>query len=116
MEMDSDRVARYPVELSAVGQQGSTRHEPMNDRRAIELLAVVVVYFFAFVTVIGPAIEAVTGFETLWPAAPRGVDRLWQLVSNPQGWLLALGYVPVQFGYLFFRARLAGESVDAYWE
>lgn len=88
----------------------------MNDRQAVELLAVVVAYLLAFVTLIGPAIESVTGFEPLWPAAPFGAERLWQLVSNPQGWLLALGYVPVQFGYLFLRARLAGESVDAYWE
>jgi len=88
----------------------------MNDRQAFELVAVVVGYFLAFFIIIGPTIESVTGFETLWPAAPFGVERLWQLVSNPQGWLLALGYVPVHFGYLLLRARLAGESVDAYWE
>ena len=88
----------------------------MHYRQALELVAVVVGYFVAFFTVIGPAIESVTGFETLWPAGSFGAERLWQLVSSPQGWVLCLGYVPVQFGYLIVRARLAGESVDAYWE
>jgi hypothetical protein len=70
-----------------------------------------------FFTVVGPAVESVTGFGMLSARVrPCSLERNWELVSKPQGWLLCLGYVPTHFTYLFVRARLAGESVDDYWE
>ena len=88
----------------------------MNSNQSLEILLVGILYLCVFVLVVGPALESATGLETLSPEATRGVERTWELVSNPQGWLLCLGYVPVHFTFLFVRARLAGESVDSYWE
>jgi hypothetical protein len=89
----------------------------MDSSHPLELLAVLVCYLLAFAFVIGPAIESVTGLETLSaPGYPGSFERTWELVSKPQGWLLCLGYVLTHFTYLSIRARLAGESVDDYWE
>ena len=88
----------------------------MTSNQSLEILLVAVLYLSVFVVLIGPAIESATGLETLSADATRGVDRTWELVSKPQGWLLCLGYVPVHYTYLFVRARLAGESIDSYWE
>ncbi|TKX75862.1 hypothetical protein EXE46_01830 [Halorubrum sp. GN11_10-6_MGM] len=88
----------------------------MNSNRSLEILVVGILYISVFVAVVGPTLESLTGLETLSVETTRGVERTWDLVSNPQGWLLCLGYVPVHFAYLFVRARLAGESVDSYWE
>jgi hypothetical protein len=87
----------------------------MRSDQSLEILVVGILYLCVFVWIVGPALESVTGLETLSTEA-RGVERTWNLVSNPQGWLLCLGYVPVHFTYLFVRARLGGESVDSYWE
>ena len=88
----------------------------MSSKRSLEILVVGILYISVFVVVIGPVLESATGLETLSTDAARGLDRTWELVSEPQGWLLCLGYVPVHYAYLFVRARLAGESVDSYWE
>jgi len=89
----------------------------MGSNHSLEILAVLVLYFLVFLVVVGPAVESVTGFETLsGEGLPGSFERNWELVSKPQGWLLCLGYVPTHFTYLFVRARLAGESVDDYWE
>ncbi|MEA1930156.1 hypothetical protein [Halohasta litorea] len=89
----------------------------MSNRQSLEIIGVAGVYLFVFTTGFGPAIESITGFETVSPGVGVGAaERFWELVSHPQGWLLAFGYVPVHFAYLFVRARLAGESVDDYWE
>ena len=87
----------------------------MRSDQSLEILVVGILYLCVFVWIVGPTLESVTGLETL-STEGRGVERTWNLVSNPQGWLLCLGYVPVHFTYLFVRARLAGESVDSYWE
>lgn len=87
----------------------------MRSDQSLELFVVGILYLCVFVYIVGPALESVTGLETLSKGS-RGVERTWNLVSNPQGWLFCLGYVPVHFTYLFVRARLAGESVDSYWE
>ncbi|RDZ44945.1 hypothetical protein C5B91_08630 [Haloferax sp. Atlit-10N] len=88
----------------------------MSSNQSLEILAVAILYLCVFVMVVGPAIESILGFETLSMDATSGVERTWDLVSKPQGWVLCLGYVPVHFAYLFIRARLAGESVDTYWD
>ena len=88
----------------------------MSPDRSAEILVVGILYICVFVTVVGPALESLTGLETLSLEATRGIERTWDVVSNPQGWLLCLGYVPVHFSYLFVRARLAGESVASFWE
>ena len=88
----------------------------MRSDQSLEILVVAVLYLCVFVVIVGPALESVTGLDTLSTEATRGVERMWELVSSPQGWFLCLGYVPVHFTYLFVRARLAGESVDSYWE
>lgn len=89
----------------------------MGSPHPLELVAVLALYLLVFFTVIGPAVESITGFEMLSaPGRPGSLERNWELVSKPQGWLLCLGYVPTHFTYLFVRARLAGESVDDYWE
>ncbi|MDS0294919.1 hypothetical protein [Halogeometricum luteum] len=73
-------------------------------------------YMCVFVLVVGPDLESVTGLETLSMETTRGAERTWDLVSEPQGWFLCLGYILVHYTYLFARARLAGEPVDSYWE
>ncbi|WP_042663624.1 hypothetical protein [Haloferax sp. ATB1] len=88
----------------------------MRAHQSLEILAVAILYICVFVIVVGPALDSITGLETLSMDATRGVERTWDLVSKPQGWILCLGYVPVHFAYLFVRARLAGESVDSYWD
>jgi len=88
----------------------------MSSNQSLEILVVAILYICVFVMVVGPALESVTGLETLSMDAIRGVERTWNLLSNPQGWFLCLGYIPVHYTYLFVRARLAGESVDSYWE
>jgi hypothetical protein len=88
----------------------------MSANQSLEILAVAILYMCVFVMGIGPALESLTGLDTLSMETTRGVERTWDLVSNPQGWVLCLGYVPVHYTYLFVRARLAGESVDSYWE
>ena len=88
----------------------------MDSKRSLEILGVAILYISVFVVVVGPVLESAIGLETLSTDTTRGVERTWDLVSKPQGWLLCLGYVPVHFTYLFVRARLAGESVDSYWE
>jgi hypothetical protein len=89
----------------------------MGSTHPLELVAVLACYLLVFFTVVGPAVESVTGFEMLSARGqPGSFERNWGLVSKPQGWLLCLGYVPTHFTYLFVRARLAGESVDDYWE
>ena len=88
----------------------------MRSDQPLEILVVGILYICVFVMIVGPALESATGLEPLSTDATRGVERTWELVSNPQGWLLCLGYVPVHYTYLFVRARLAGESVDTYWE
>jgi len=88
----------------------------MSSKRSLEILVVAILYIFVFVMMVGPALESVTGLETLSTDATRGVARTWELVSKPQGWFLCLGYVPVHYTYLFVRARLAGKSVESYWE
>lgn len=87
----------------------------MSSNQPLEILAVAILYMCVFVLFVGPALESVTGLETLSMEATRG-ERTWDLVSKPQGWFLCLGYVPVHYTYLFVRARLAGEPVDSYWE
>ncbi|WP_080507158.1 MULTISPECIES: hypothetical protein [Halorubrum] len=87
----------------------------MSSNQSLEILAVAIFYMCVFAMVIGPALESLTGLETLSMETTRGVERMWDLVSKPQGWVLCLGYVPVHFTYLIVRARLAGESVDSYW-
>jgi hypothetical protein len=83
----------------------------------IEIATVLVLYFVMFFTVIGPAVESVTGFEMVSAEGRLGsIERNWELVSKPQGWLLCLGYLPTHFAYLFVRARLAGESTESYWD
>ena len=89
----------------------------MSSNHSLEIFAVLAIYFLVFLVVVGPAVESVTGFESLsYTEATGGAERAWELVSKPQGWLLCLGYVPTHFAYLFVRARLAGESADDYWE
>jgi len=89
----------------------------MNSKDPLGLLAVIILYFLGFLTVGGPAIESVTGFETLSSrGSPYSGGRLWELVSKPQGWIFCFGFVLTYFTYLFLRARLAGESVEAYWD
>jgi hypothetical protein len=88
----------------------------MSSSQSLEILVVAILYMCVFVLVVGPALESVTGLETLSMETTRGAERTWDLVSKPQGWFLCLGYIPVHYTYLFVRARLAGESVDSYWE
>jgi len=89
----------------------------MNSKDPLGLLAVITLYFLGFLTVGGPAIESVTGFETLSSrGSPYSGGRLWELVSKPQGWIFCFGFVLTYFIYLFLRARLAGESVEDYWD
>ncbi|AUG48997.1 hypothetical protein BVU17_15490 [Haloarcula taiwanensis] len=88
----------------------------MSADQSLEILVVAILYMYIFVMVIGPALESVTGLQALSADGVRGIERTWALVSNPQGWLLCLGYVPVHYTYLFVRARLAGEPIDVYWE
>lgn len=89
----------------------------MGSNHLIELVAVLVLYFLVFFTVVGPAVESITGFEMVFATGlPGSIERNWELVSKPQGWLLCLGYIPVHFTYLFVRARIAGESVESYWD
>ncbi|ATW88189.1 hypothetical protein halTADL_1415 [Halohasta litchfieldiae] len=88
----------------------------MDSKDSLGLLAVIILYFLGYLTVGGPAIESVTGFETLSATGTYGVGRLWELVSKPQGWIFCFGSVLPYFTYIHLRARLAGESVEAYWE
>ncbi|SNZ04218.1 hypothetical protein SAMN06269185_0488 [Natronoarchaeum philippinense] len=88
----------------------------MSSKQSLEIIVVAILYVSVFVVVVGPALESITGLETLSTETTRGVARTWELVSKPQGWFLCLGYVPVHYTYLFVRARLAGKSVDSYWE
>ena len=88
----------------------------MNSNQSLEILVVGILYICIFVMIVGPALESFTGLETLSTDATGGFERTWNLVSNPQGWFLCLGYVPVHYTYLFVRARLAGESINSYWE
>ncbi|KOX94036.1 hypothetical protein [Haloarcula rubripromontorii] len=88
----------------------------MSTDQSLEILVVAILYMCMFLMVIGPALESVTGLQALSVDGVRGIERTWELVSNPQGWVLCLGYVPVHYTYLFVRARLAGESIAAYWE
>ena len=89
----------------------------MNSKDPLGLLAVITLYFLGFLTVGGPAIESISGFETLSATgSPYSGGRLWELVSKPQGWIFCFGFVLTYFIYLFLRARLAGESVEDYWD
>jgi len=88
----------------------------MDSKDSLGLLAVIILYFLGYLTVGGPAIESVTGFETLSATGTYGVGRLWELVSKPQGWIFCFGFVLTYFTYMLLRARLAGESVEVYWE
>ena len=92
-------------------------HGEMRFNHLVEIIAVLVLYFLVFFTVVGPAVESVTGFEMVSATGrPGSLERNWELVSAPQGWLLCLGYVPVHFTYMFARARLAGEPAESYWD
>jgi hypothetical protein len=83
----------------------------------IEIVTVLFLYVVVFFTVVGPAVESVMGFEMLSAKGrPGSIERNWELVSKPQGWLLCLGYVPIHFTYLFVRARLTGEPTESYWD
>ncbi|ELZ57428.1 hypothetical protein [Halorubrum hochsteinianum] len=86
----------------------------MGSDRSPELLVVAVRYISVYVFAIGPAVDSATGLDTL-SIAPGGLGRAWALIPNPQGWPLCVGYLPVHYAYLFVRARLAGRSIDAYW-
>lgn len=88
----------------------------MADRKQVELLAVMVVYFAVYVAVIGPAIGAVTGFEksALVLSGGRGV-ALTRMLTSVRGWILLLGFGPVAYGYMHFRARLAGVPPRELW-
>lgn len=86
----------------------------MDSDRSLEPLVVAVLYITVYVFAVGPAVESATGLDAL-STAPAGLGRAWELISNPQGWILCVGYLPVHYAYLFVRARLAGQSVDAFW-
>lgn len=89
----------------------------MDSDGLLGLLAVIILYFLGFLTVGSPAIESVTGLEALSATgSPYSGVRLWSLVSKPQGWIFCSGFVLTYFTYLFLRARLAGESIETYWE
>lgn len=71
-------------------------------------------YICLFTIFVRPALESVAGLETL-SMDLVGIERTWELLSKPQGWILCLGYLPVHYTYVISRARLAGESTESYW-
>jgi hypothetical protein len=89
--------------------------EAMADhRRGIEIVLFLVAYGALYVAVLGPVIGAVLpGFD----AVPfRGGSRpTGELPSTAQGWLMIVLGVPALFGYLWLRARLAGETLRGFW-
>lgn len=88
----------------------------MTDRKQIEILGVLVVYFAVYTAVVGPAIGALTGFEksALVLSGGRGTALL-RLLTSVRGWTLILGFGPVVFAYMLARARLAGVAPREMW-
>lgn len=88
----------------------------MTDRKQLEILAVMTVYFAVYTAVIGPAIGALTGFEksALVLSGERGAALL-RLLTSVRGWVLILGFGPVVLGYMLLRARIAGVEPRAMW-
>lgn len=88
----------------------------MADRKQVELLAVMVLYFAVYVAAIGPAIGAVTGFEksALDLSGGRGT-ALAQMLTSVRGWILLFGFGPAAYGYMRLRARLAGVPPRELW-
>lgn len=84
--------------------------------RQIELIAVVFLYLGLHIVVLDPIVGSVTGFETpAWTSPSRRGEGVRHVLTTPRGWILLAGGVSVLLGYVFLRARLAGESVQGFW-
>lgn len=89
----------------------------MKVSKETEVVAVIVIYFLIYITVIGPAIGSMTGFNTPVLASNSALRRsmIGRVLTTARGWILITGFFPVVFGYMFLRARTAGRTMSEYW-
>jgi hypothetical protein len=83
-------------------------------RRVAEILAVLVVYAAIYLVFVGPALGAAFGFDQPAFSGPD-LKPTGDLPDTPRGWLLIVLGVPVLLGYMYVRARVAGVTMDEFW-
>lgn len=83
-------------------------------RRLVEILAFFAVFSAVYLLVVGPAIGDAFGFDR--PAFSGPNDRpTGELPDTPRGWILVGLLIPGHLGYMYVRARLAGQSMGEFW-
>lgn len=84
-------------------------------RRLLEIFAVMAVFTIVYMGVVGPALGGLLpGFDRPMLSGSDSIHR-GDLPDTARGWLYMVLMVPALLGYMFARVRLAGSTMDEYW-
>lgn len=82
--------------------------------RVAEILGVLVLFAAVYLAVLGPFLGDLLGFERPMLSGPN-TRPSGDLPDTARGWLFVALAVPVLLGYMLARARVAGTTMDEYW-
>lgn len=82
--------------------------------RVLEIGAVMGLFAALYLLVLGPFLGELLGLDRAMLSGPN--DRPGgELPDTARGWLFVALMVPVLLGYMLARARVAGATMDGYW-
>lgn len=85
------------------------------NRRQYEIILFLVAYAGLYLAVVGPGLGAAFGLDRPMLSGPDTRPYGGELPDTARGWLFVLSAVPVLLGYMYLRARLAGDSMSEFW-
>lgn len=82
--------------------------------RVLEIITVMGLFAAFYLLVLGPFLGELLGLDRAMLSGPD--DRPGgELPDTARGWLFVALMVPILLGYMLARARVAGTTMDRYW-
>lgn len=83
--------------------------------RVVKIISVMALFTLLYMGLVGPFLgELLPGFDRAMLSRSSSIHG-GELPDTARGWLFTILMVPALLGYMFARVRLAGTTMDEFW-